>query len=141
MNVKYIRCTDSEFKKVKEIRTAVFTNEQGADKNEFDSYDSDERTLYCLIEDNGEAVATGRLAFIDKGIKLGRIAVLKSERGKGTGRLLVESLCVKADELDNDVFVDAQLHAVPFYEKLGFTATGEKEITDRGILHLPMRKV
>lgn len=141
MNIMFFNCADNNFNKVRQIRTTVFTDEQGADKNEFDEYDSDKRTLYCLIEKDGVPVATGRLAFVEKGIKLGRIAVLKSERGKGTGRVLVGSLCKKAEEFGKDIFVDAQLHAVPFYEKLGFVPTGEKEITDRGIQHLPMRKV
>ena len=142
MKTVFIRNTSPEFEPVMRIRNTVFEIEQGAiAEEELDSYDGDFETLYALIYDGNEPVATGRIAHTSKGLKIGRIAVLKEQRGRGTGALLVNALCDKASSYGAEfILVDAQLHAVPFYEKLGFSPTGESEITDRGIIHLPMRK-
>lgn len=133
---------DDKFNIAMNIRNTVFELEQGAiTEEEIDKYDLSDKTVYLLIYDDNEPCATGRIAFTDKGVKIGRIAVLKSQRGKGTGKYLVEQLCDKAVELGaKEIFVDSQLHAVGFYEHLGFEKTGESEITDRGIRHLPMIK-
>lgn len=133
---------DDKFNIAMNIRNTVFELEQGAiAEEEIDKYDLSDKTVYLLIFDDNEPCATGRIAFTDKGVKIGRIAVLKSQRGRGTGKYLVEQLCDKAVELGaKEIFVDSQLHAVGFYECLGFEKTGESEITDRGIRHLPMIK-
>ena len=103
-----------------------------------------ERCPYCgvtveKIEDNIVPVATGRIAFMPKGVKIGRIAVVCSARGTGCGAFLVKSLCQMCKKQNiHTVYVDSQLHAVGFYEKLGFRSTGEPTVIDRGIEHLPM---
>lgn len=142
MDIAFIHNYDAEFSMVMKIRNDVFGREQGAIvEEEIDVYDNDKSTIYMLIYDEMDAVATGRIAITPKGYKIGRIAVSKSQRGRGIGAVLVNGLCEKANEMGaKHIFVDAQLHAIPFYEKLGFAPTGESEIVDRGIVHLPMRK-
>lgn len=140
INIKYITANDNEFDIVKAIRSAVFTNEQGADAlSEFDKYDSaDMNTNYALMYDCDIPVATARIALTDKGYKIGRIAVLKEYRGKGYGDIIVRSVTQKVFSMGADiVFVDAQNYAVPFYEKIGFKVIGD-EIMDRGLPHMPM---
>ncbi|MFR5371086.1 MAG: GNAT family N-acetyltransferase, partial [Eubacterium sp.] len=67
------------------------------------------------------------------------IAVVCSARGTGCGAFLVKSLCQMCKKQNiHTVYVDSQLHAVGFYEKLGFRSTGEPTVIDRGIEHLPM---
>ncbi len=133
---------NAQFEAVKALRKAVFVDEQGADEDAvFDECDKQDDTLFALTVRDGKNVATGRLVKIGDAYKIGRVAVLSSERGKGTGRELIEFLCKRAEEFGaKKIIVDAQLHAVTFYEKLGFRPTGEKEKYDIGILHLPMRK-
>ncbi len=140
MTVKFISCDSEEFDFVKKIRTDVFEKEQGAiAKQEFDLFDSDPKTLFVLVEENGTPVATGRIAFMPKGVKIGRIAVVRSARGTGCGAFLVKSLCQMCKKQNiHTVYVDSQLHAVGFYEKFGFHPTGEPVLVDRGIEHLPM---
>lgn len=142
LNITFFNSKDERFRCVKSIRTAVFTDEQGliADE-EFDAYDQDDNTLFALVYNAGEPVATGRIVSIPDGVKIGRIAVLSTQRGKGTGKFLVESLCNKVQEMcSGAIYVDSQLHAQGFYENLGFVPTGEPPIFDRGISHLPMKK-
>lgn len=140
MTVKFISYDSKDFDIVKKIRNDVFEKEQGAiAEQEFDSFDSDPKTLFALVEENGTPVATGRIAFMQKGVKIGRIAVVRTARGGGYGAFLVKSLCRKCKEQNiHTVYVDSQLHAVGFYEKLGFRPTGENTVIDRGIEHLPM---
>jgi predicted GNAT family N-acyltransferase len=142
MRIEFVNSSSFEFKYVMAIRNTVFELEQGAiAEEEIDDYDKSNDTVYALIYDGDEPVATGRIAQTDKGYKIGRIAVMKSQRGKGVGALLVNTLCDKAVQMGADnVLVDSQLHAVPFYKKQGFEVISDNEIIDRGIRHLPMRK-
>lgn len=137
MRIDFFDSSAAEFEFVKSIRTCVFTNEQGADADsEFDEYDS--TSLFALLYDENEPVGTARIAKTAAGFKIGRIAILKSCRGKGYGADIVSAVTDKAFEMGADkVFVDAQNYAVPFYEKLGFRVIGA-EITDRGLPHIPM---
>jgi ElaA protein len=136
-NLKFITAQDSDYEKVKSIRTAVFTNEQGANANqEFDTYD--ETATFVLLFDEGEAVATARVVVMEKGYKIGRIAVLKQCRGKGYGAVVVRAVTENAFENGADiVYVDSQNYAVPFYQKIGFDVIGD-ELIDRGLPHIPM---
>lgn len=138
-NIIFIDYNDDRFEIVKQIRTTVFTNEQGANAHEeFDCYDKS--STFALLYEGENAVGTARIAKTDKGYKIGRIAIMKSCRGKGYGALIVNAVTDKAVQMDADkVYVDAQNYAVPFYEKLGFKIIGD-EIIDRGLKHIPMLK-
>lgn len=136
-DIVFFDCNDKQFNTVKNIRTQVFTNEQGADAAaEFDSLDN--FAEFALLYDNGVPAGTARLVYNNNGCKIGRIAVLKSFRGKGCGAFIVKQICKKAfDKGAENVFVDAQNYAVPFYQKLGFKINGE-QLYDRGLPHIPM---
>lgn len=136
-NIEFFNFYDSRYEIVKSIRTTVFTNEQGAQaENEFDEYDK--FSLFALLYQDETPVATARLAETEKGFKIGRIAVLKTSRGRGYGATIVNFVTEKAFNVGADVvYVDAQNHAVPFYQKLGFNIIGQ-ELVDRGLPHIPM---
>ncbi len=137
-SIQFIKAQDDDFKFVREIRIAVFTNEQGADAaDEFDCFD--DVADFLLLYDKGKPVATARLVITEKGYKIGRIAVLKEYRGNGYGAVIVRRVTEKAfNKGAETVYVDAQSYAVPFYEKIGFRIISE-EIIDRGLPHIPMR--
>ena len=91
--------------------------------------------------DDGKAVATGRLVQMPYGWKIGRIATLKEARGRGCGALLVKALCRCAFEAGAEqIHLEAQCHAIPFYERLGFRLASDEVILDRGIEHKKMIK-
>ena len=142
MKVVFISCLDDDFAIVKHIRKSVFTLEQGIDVSEdLDEFDENPKTVYALVYDGAAAAATGRITEMPYGFKIGRIATLKEYRGKGCGAELVKALCCKAKELGADkIHIEAQLHAVPFYEKLGFHISSDEVIIDRGIEHRKMIK-
>lgn len=140
-NVYLITPDDGRFYIVKSIREEVFVNEQGVSiDEEFDSFDEyGAPCVFALLYEDEEAVGTARLVVSELGYKIGRIAVLKSVRGKRYGELLVKTLLNKAFSMGaKEVNVDSQINAVPFYEKIGFVLCGE-QITERGILHIPMK--
>lgn len=60
-----------------------------------------------------------------------RIAILKEHRGKGIGKLIVEELEKLArSEGVKEVYLESQVTALGFYEKLGFESFGEVYVWD-----------
>lgn len=109
------------------VRDAVFTVEQGftiPDEDEFDLVAD-----HVIIYSDEKPVATGRVFCEADGalFHLGRIAVLREFRGFQLGRLIMDELEKLARAHGaKKLTLGAQLYAVPFYEKCGFIATGER---------------
>ena len=91
------------------------------------------------VEEKLLPVGTGRLIFLDDFYKIGRIAVKKEYRGKNYGDFIVRMLVDKAFVMGaKEVFVGAQKHAIPFYEKIGFVELSEEYYEDN-IYHKMMK--
>ncbi|MDR3449102.1 MAG: GNAT family N-acetyltransferase [Alphaproteobacteria bacterium] len=123
------------------IRREVFIGEQNVPEEiERDEYDA--AAAHFIAYNEGRAIATARAVLKDGGktAKIGRVAVLKSARGTGIGRILMQAI-ERAPELSGvtDFILEAQTHALSFYEKLGYRSHGE-EFMDAGIPHFHMRK-
>ena len=118
------------------IRQAVFVDEQQVPPElELDALDA--TAIHALALLDGAPVGTGRLLADGR---IGRMAVLKSARGKGIGEALLGALMqAAADQGMKEVQLHAQLHAMGFYEKAGFTAFGAV-FDDAGIAHRAMRR-
>ena len=69
---------------------------------------------------------------------VGRVAVLKSQRGLGVGKLLMQYIIDYAQPQREFLKLSSQVQAMPFYAGLGFKAEGE-EYLDCGIPHRTMR--
>jgi len=119
---------------IRHIRHTVFTVEQKVDTTlDFDGLD--DKAIQVLCTDQGLPVGTGRM--LNDG-HIGRVAVLREYRDKGVGAALMKTLIETArTRRFREVYLYAQVTAVPFYEKLGFEATGDN-FTEAGILHTPM---
>lgn len=120
------------------IRTEVFIDEQGF-VNEFD--DDDSRCIHAVIFADGTAAATGRMFPPENGAcVIGRIAVRKALRGKDLGGKIVLLLEEKARELGAErIALSAQCRVRGFYEKLGYSASGEV-YNDEYCPHIHMEK-
>ena len=69
---------------------------------------------------------------------IARIAVVPEWRERGVGSRLVEAFVRRARATGlSSVDLDSQVHAIGFYEKLGFTARGDVFL-DAGIEHRNM---
>ena len=122
---------------LQKIRREVFIDEQLVP--EFDEWDDDDSvSVHALATLNREPVGTGRL---NPAGKIGRIAVLPGLRGRGIGALITRRLLEEAHHRGiREPYLHAQLQAVPFYEKLGFSSQGEV-FDEAGILHVRMTRV
>ncbi len=121
---------------IRAIRIRVFIEEQKVPAElEFDGLD--EAALHVIASVEEQAVGTGRL--LDDG-HIGRIAVMAAFRGRGLGTQIMHALMAEAAKAGcRRVYLGAQLQAVEFYQKLGFTPYGE-EFMDAGIPHIHMEK-
>jgi predicted GNAT family N-acyltransferase len=131
-----------------DIRWEVFVVEQAVPA-ELERDERDAEADHVLARVDGVATGTGRLlveppgfAGVDPGFgpvaHVGRLAVRAGARGRGVGAALVRALQSRAGERGlRVVYLGAQVHAVPFYERLGYTAYGEV-FDDAGIAHRRM---
>lgn len=124
------------------IRAKVFIYEQNVPQEvEMDDRDTD--ALHVVVYNDEKPIATGRLIINEQQCLIGRIAVVKEERKKGFGDLVVKMLLRKAEDKGvKQVNVHAQVSAAGFYTKLGFAEVGGEYIDkDTGIAHIHMVKV
>lgn len=117
------------------VRRTVFIEEQNVPE-ELEWDDIDARCYHVLASAaDGTPVGTGRL--LPDG-HIGRMAVLKEWRGRGVGSAILTSLLDLARKDGHDIVrLYAQVHAIGFYAKHGFTAVG-KEFLEAGISHRVM---
>jgi YbgC/YbaW family acyl-CoA thioester hydrolase len=134
------------------LRHCVFVKEQGVPiEMEEDSYDEDAQHL-VLYNYLGLPIATARLVtnLEDFSVpdsmrclrvaKIGRMAVRKDLRGSHWGWNVLQKMQDKAESLGiTDIFIHAQVHAAPFYAKLGFKSVGE-EFMEAEIKHVLMHQ-
>ena len=120
------------------IRLAVFVGEQGVPpEEELDELDN--AALHILALWNGTPAGTARAVEKAPGLrKIGRVAVMPAFRKFGIGKSLMQG--IEAEYPASAFILDAQAHAIGFYERLGYTAEGE-EFLDAGIPHRLMRKI
>ena len=120
---------------LKAIRSKVFIQEQGVPEElEWDEHDATCRHALALSH-QGDAIGCGRM--FSNG-HIGRIAVLPNWRGQQVGTAIVEAFLNYASAHDYpQVDVDAQTHAVPFYQRFDFVEQG-KEFMDAGLPHIKM---
>ncbi len=117
------------------IRFVVFVEEQRVPREiELDARDAE--CVHALARLDGRAVGTGRLL---PDAHIGRMAVLRECRGMGVGGAVLAALVGRARlRGDREVVLSAQVHAIPFYERHGFSAFGAV-YEEAGIPHRDMR--
>lgn len=136
--------TQEQLKEALQIRKEVFVEEQHVPlEEEIDGYDQlGDQVHHLLVFEGDRAVATARLIYYDDATaKLQRIAVLKEDRSKGYGRVILLALEQRARELGlRFALLDAQCQALGFYEKLGYITISDEPFDDAGIPHVRMQK-
>ena len=122
---------------IESVRRRVFVDEQEIpEKDEFDAEDA--YSVHVLARLNRDPVGTGRL---NPAGKIGRIAVIAGLRGRGIGSQILGQLLEEARRLGiREPFLHAQVQAVTFYGKFGFSREGEV-FDEAGIPHVRMSLV
>ncbi|MCC3769780.1 GNAT family N-acetyltransferase [Streptomyces sp. UNOC14_S4] len=136
------------------VRREVFVAEQGVpEAEEMDAYDAD--AVHFLAAGPDGPVGTVRFLHgpaarkkyghagvtDDRVAVLGRLAVGRAARGTGLGVRLVRAVEEEARRLGlTRVYLEAQTHALGFYERLGYAAYGPEFEEGSGIPHRAMTK-
>ncbi|HDJ2918344.1 TPA: GNAT family N-acetyltransferase, partial [Staphylococcus aureus] len=109
------------------------------EESEIDEYESE--SIHLIGYDNEQPVATARIRPINETtVKIERVAVIKSHRGQGIGRMLMQAVeSLAKDEGFYVATMNAQCHAIPFYESLNFKMRGNIFL-EEGIEHIEMTK-
>lgn len=119
------------------IRRTVFIQEQDVPEElEWDGLD--EGAIHLLVRDaDGMPIGTARM--LSDG-HIGRMAVLKAWRQQGVGSAMLLKLIEIAQQQELPrLELDAQTHAIPFYEGYGFVACSDV-FMDAGIPHKKMQR-
>ncbi len=118
------------------LRRVVFIDEQGvSEADELD--DLDGLSLHLLAMDSNVPVGTARVYILNGVAKIGRVCVIKSYRRTGLGAALIRKALDVAQGKATKAKLGAQVHALGFYEALGFAAIGAV-YDDAGIDHRDM---
>jgi ElaA protein len=122
------------------IRREVFIEEQKVPQEiELDEFDAG--ALHFIVRSE-KPLATARVLLKEGGrtAKIGRVAVVKAARGRGIGKKLMQAIEEEPSLSGVSWFaLDAQSHALSFYERLGYHAYGD-EFLDANIPHFHMKK-
>lgn len=142
-DLKYIakyfdELTTTELYEILKARTEIFVVEQQITYQDMD--DVDYKGLHCFLWENNKVAAYLRAYCKNdntESIQVGRVLTLQHGIGLGK-RLLEESIPIIKDKLKcKSICIDAQTHAIGFYEKFGFKVTSG-EFLEEGILHVAM---
>ncbi|MEK9644924.1 MAG: GNAT family N-acetyltransferase [Alphaproteobacteria bacterium] len=131
---------DADRKACFAIRIEVFCKEQNISREiEFDGLDDACRHFIALDVDR--PVGTARVRSLGDGFaKFERIAVLRSDRGRKAGKILLETAIREAARDGySQAIMHAQKDAKPFYDKLGFQQEGNG-FMEAGIPHIRMAR-
>ena len=106
------------------------------DITDIESHYTSNQGYFCIMENDGIPIATGGLEYINANVcELKKMYMVKSARGKGAGKQLLEHLLVMAKEMG---FQEVQLEtakvlreAIQLYEKYGFEKMSDDAPTPR----------
>ncbi|HUS26600.1 MAG TPA: GNAT family N-acetyltransferase [Nevskiaceae bacterium] len=121
------------------VRWAVFVEDQDVPVDlEIDGLDAEAEHFIGYVGD--EAVAAARIRpYGHEGVKVERVSVLAAHQGKGYGKTLMRHILGRLDAQERPSVLEAQVHALGFYENLGYSATGDV-FMDAGIPHRKMER-
>lgn len=122
------------------LRRTVFIEEQNvSEADEMDGLDAE--AIHLIATCDGKPAGTARLLIRGETGKIGRVAVLREHRSTGLGAAIMRQAeaALRSRPGVTRLYLSAQTHALPFYEKLGYVAYGP-EYDDAGIPHRDMEK-
>ncbi|QLD32387.1 GNAT family N-acetyltransferase [Mannheimia varigena] len=129
--------TTLELFDIYKLRTAVFVVEQNCPYQEVD--DKDLQAVHFFAKNAKNLTAYCRLIPAEEGVHIGRVLVVKENRGSGLARELVQKAMDYCCEhfLTQSIHAQAQSYLQEFYESFGFKAVSGVYLED-GIPHLDM---
>lgn len=124
-----------------QLRESVFVVEQECAYLELDGRDLEAATVHVWLSDASTPVGYLRVlqdpSPNDDRVKIGRVLVARSHRGRGLAGAMMRSALEIVDGRRSRL--DAQSHLAGWYARFGFRQDGE-EFLDDGIWHTPMSR-
>ena len=129
-----------ELYKILRLRSEVFVVEQDCVYQDMDN--KDQKAVHLLYKQEEEIIGYTRIfksGDYYENPSIGRVVILKSERGKDLGKkIMIESIEYIKENLEaKKIELSAQKYLDKFYRDLGFYASGEEYLED-GIPHQRM---
>jgi predicted GNAT family N-acyltransferase len=121
------------------VRRTVFIDEQNVpEEEEIDQFENE--SAHFVYYHEGAPIGAGRFRVVDGYGKVERICVLSTVRKTGAGKAIMNAIQDYANGKGiHKLKLNAQTHAIPFYEGLGYEVVSE-EFLDAGIPHRTMIK-
>ncbi len=108
------------------IRQEVFVEEQRLTNSVYDDPD-DELSVHVLAAIGSDVVGIGRVTYVYDDAQIAWVAVRGPMRRHGVGQAIMQRLIAVSIEHGAAVIsLNAQTHALMFYEQLGFRPIGRK---------------
>jgi ribosomal protein S18 acetylase RimI-like enzyme len=130
-----------EYEQAAELRYDALYREWGLPRTLI--ADTDGRTYRHVAAFEGpRVIGYGRIWLEDGESKIFQVCVAADRQSEGIGAAIVEELAGLARTAGRvEITLDARVHAIGFYERLGFCAEGEEFISGRtGTPHRHMRR-
>jgi len=141
MNVKITKAiSEEDISACMSIRRKVFIEGQNIPEEiEMDKYDAE--SDHYILKIDSAPVGAARVRYLGDESKIQRVAILDEYQGKGLGRKLMQYIIedIIKKNVAKSMILSSQVHAIPFYESLGFIVSSE-EYMEAGIKHKDMCK-
>ena len=128
----------AELYEILKARAEIFIIEQNIHYQDLDNIDY--KSLHCFFMEGNKVIAYLRAFYQEDNndiVRIGRVLTLK--HGNGIGRELMEKsiTAIKEKMKCKKIIMDAQKHAVGFYEKFGFQVVSD-DFLEEGVVHAVM---
>ena len=136
--------TSRELYEILKARMEIFVLEQKCIYQDMDDIDFQAEHIF-IADENGRVQAYTRAFRYSRNnepntVRIGRFLTIEHGKGLG-GKLLREAIEIIKEKMDpNIIYVEAQCHAIGFYEREGFKVCTE-EFLDVGIPHKGMELI
>ncbi len=133
---KFSELTTKELYEILKSRAEIFIMEQNINYQDMDNIDYD--SLHCFFMEDNRVIAYLRAFYYSDGVvKVGRVLTLKHGNGVGFALLKQSLEIIKMKMKCKKIIMNAQKHAIGFYEKFGFIKTSG-EFLEEGVEHVKM---
>lgn len=130
--------TTKELYEILKARSQIFIMEQNIHYQDMD--DIDYKSLHCYIMNDNKVAAYLRAFYKDDNkyiVQVGRVLTLVHGNGLGKELMQKSIIAIKEKMKCQKICIDAQKHAVGFYEKFGFIVSSD-DFLEEGVVHQKM---